>query len=211
MLQRLFVPSLCMRTEREAQGAVSKSTASALFSVLLQGIHGNEDDFPILFWGRHGIHCNTVSSTKILQNNCTGWMFFIQKACSTSAWRERAPLNPPIKPGISQQVSGSCFPAGFHGRGGQPASLADTKPFPKVPVDGGRWWAGVGRGEWRPWGKGVLREGNQTKYSPGFRSRAGLGMSGLKTAGTCEYVMPGVWQENLVLPRARKSLEVLKA
>lgn len=36
MLQRLSVPSLCIRTEREAQGAISKSTASALFSVLLQ-------------------------------------------------------------------------------------------------------------------------------------------------------------------------------
>lgn len=34
-VQKLFVPSLCIRTDREAQGAISKSTASALFSVLL--------------------------------------------------------------------------------------------------------------------------------------------------------------------------------
>lgn len=144
LLQRLFVPSLCISTKREAQGAISKSTASALFSVLLQGIHGN--DFPILFWGRHGIHCNTVSSTKIVQNSSTGWLFFIQKACSTAGCREQAPFNPPTKPGISQQVCGSCFPAGFHGRGGQPASPADTKPLPKVLGNGGRWWSRGGQG-----------------------------------------------------------------
>lgn len=60
-------------------------------------------------------------------------------------------------------------------------------------------------------GKGVLGEGSQRKYSPGFRSRAGLGRSGLKTAGMCGYVIPGVWQGNLVLPGDGKSLEVLKA
>lgn len=136
-----------------------------------------------------------------------GDCFFIQKACSPAGWREWAPFNSPTKPGI-QQVWGSCFPAGFNGRGGQPASPADTKHFPKtLGMEG--WvvqrWAGV------TGGKGVLGEGSQRKYAPGFRSRAGLGVSGQKMAGMCGYVMPGVWQGNLVLPGDGKSLEVLMA
>lgn len=134
------------------------------FRFPLHGIHGNEDDFPFFFWGRHCIHCNTVSSTKILQNSSTGWLVFIQKACSTVGWREQAPFNPPMQYGISQQSWGSCFPAGFRRRGGQPA----PHTLPKVPRDAGRWW-------WRGQGCGARRcRGKVTEWNTPLASWAGL-------------------------------------
>lgn len=84
------------------------------------------------------------------------------------------------------------FQLDFMGEEGSQHPLLTPNPFPKCLGMEGGGAKGVGRGEWRPWGKGVLREGNQVKYAPGSRSRAGLGMSGLKTAGMCECVMPGV-------------------
>lgn len=66
----------------------------------------------------------------------------------------------------------------------------------------------MGRGEWGQRGAG----GRQPEEILTWLQEQGwFGRSGLKTAGMCGYVMPGVWQGNLVLPGDGKSLEVLKA
>lgn len=111
-----------------------------------------------------------------------GDWFFIQKACSTSGWRERAPFNLPQNLAFVSRSLDPAFQLDFMGEEGRQHPLLTPNPFPKCLWMEGGGGQEVGRGGWRPWAKGVLREGNQMKFSPGCRSRAGLGMSGLKRA-----------------------------
>lgn len=84
------------------------------------------------------------------------------------------------------------FQLDFMGEEGSQDPALTANPFPKCPgMEGGGGEAG--RGMAGPWGKEMLGEGNQMNYSPGFRSRVGLGLLVLKTSHLAGVINTWCW------------------